>query len=660
MAERHRRRPGLLDFAPRGRHLFVYDLVVTAASIVIAFMLRFDASDIVRWIAPYLPVALLPLVVMPPVYAVAGLYRRVWRYASIDEMFAITGAVLVGYGACIVAFALLAVPDEPGTVGFPRSVWIIEGLVSLALVGGGRFMLRAALDRRGLSGGTDAERPNPTIVYGAGETGATVLRVATRDAAAGLTVVGFLDDDPRKRRVKLMGKLVFGGLDALPDAVRATGARQLLLALPEATGMTIRRAFETGRALGLEVRTVPPPRELLSGEVEVTNVRRVSVEDLLRREPVALDLDAIAGYVNGASVLVTGGGGSIGSELARQILALGPRQLTVLDHHEEALWTIERELGERAAGHPGVGFSAVLGDVRSAPAVEAIVRETRPDIVFHAAALKHVPIVEIHPSEGVMTNVVGTRNVLRACERAGVSGFVLISTDKAVDPVGAMGATKRMAEHLVVASAARTGRPYVAVRFGNVLGSSGSVIPTFQHQLARGGPLTITHPEVTRYFMTIAEAVSLILEAASSARSGDIYVLDMGEPVRIVDLARDLIVLSGLDPDRVPIVFTGLRAGERLHESLFYDHETTERTVHEGILRVRSRGLAASPAAVEKLVDRLSVAARDRDDRSVRALLRSAHRLGAPADDAASAILATADLLAAPPSEAGVPPTAAT
>lgn len=621
----------LQTFVPRGRHLFAYDLAATLFAILIAFALRFDASNIAGSMSPYLPVALLPLLFCPPVFVAFGLYRREWRYASVEEMFSITGAVIVGTALAFVAFLVLTVLGAPGTAGFPRSVFAIQGLLSLALVGGGRFTLRAGLERRGAATGGDSDREvMRTIVYGAGDTGATIARVATRDVNAALVVVGFLDDDASKRGSRLMGKPVFGGLDQLARAVRRTRARLLLVAIPEAPGTLLRRAFEEGQALGLEVRTVPHPRELISGEAALGKTRRVSVEDLLRRDPVHIDVDAVAGYLNGASVLITGGGGSIGSELVRQILALGPRLLTVLDHHEEALWNIERELGEHARAMTGIQFRTVLADVRSLPAMEAVVRDVRPDVVFHAAALKHVPIVELHPSEGVMTNVVGTANTLVACERGRVPRFVLISTDKAVDPIGAMGATKRMAEHLTVAAAQRTGWPYVAVRFGNVLGSSGSVIPTFQQQLAHGGPLTITHPEVTRYFMTIGEAVSLILEAATSPRSGDIYVLDMGAPVRIVDLANDLIRLSGMDPEAVQIVFTGLRAGERLHENLFHDHETTERTTHDGILLARS----AEPLAadmVEGLYRELSDAAQARDDATVRALLLRVHSLEGPA-----------------------------
>jgi FlaA1/EpsC-like NDP-sugar epimerase len=630
-----------LAWVPRGRHLFVYDVLVVLLSILISFGLRFDPNDVVADIRPYMPVALLPLVAMPPVFIAFGLYRREWRYASVNEMFSIVAAVVVGTGISFALELVMAAANVPGTTGFARTIFAIEGLLIVALVGGGRFALRAGLERRGVSGGTDDEiGAVRTIVYGAGDTGVTVARVASRDPAAGLVVVGFLDDDPKKHGSRLLGKPLFGGLDQLERAVRRTRATQLLVAMPSAAGATIRRALEAGRRLGLEVRTVPHPRELLSGELEVTKVRRVSVEDLLRRESIEIDTDAMEGYLNGASVLVTGGGGSIGSELVRQVLALGPRRLVVVDNHEEALWSIERELVDRASGSPGVQIEPVLCDVRSLAAIESVVARTGPEVIFHAAALKHVPIVELYPAEGVMTNVVGTRNALLAAERHGVERFVLISTDKAVDPVGAMGATKRMAELLTVAAAHRSRLPYVAVRFGNVLGSSGSVVPTFQHQLEQGQPLTITHPDTTRYFMTIAEAVSLILEAGASASTGEIYVLDMGEPVRIMDLARDLVRLSGLDPDGVSIVYTGLRPGERLHESLFYDHETTERTLHEGILRVRE-GAVISDETIEALADELAAAGQVRDDDAVRRVLHRVPALGAVPRRAARAVPAS-------------------
>ena len=620
-------------FVPRGRHLFVYDIAATLLAIGIGFGLRFDTVAVASSISPFMPVALLPLLVMPPTYAIFGLYRREWRYASVQEMFTLAGAVLAGTIVTVAVFEVLAYAGLGGTAGFPGSVFVTEALLSLALVGGGRFALRASLERRGVSGGTDEELGLPTIVYGAGETGATVARVAARDPDAGLNVVGFIDDDPAKHGSRLMGKHVFGGLDALPKAARDTHARQLLVAMPTASGPAIRRAFERGQELALQVRTVPHPRELLGGDSLAQRIRKVSVEDLLRRAPVEIDTDAVAGYLNGASVLVTGGGGSIGSELVRQILDVGPRLITIVDNHEEALWSIERELAERTA-NPDVDCELVLADIRSQEAVDAVIGRARPDVVFHAAALKHVPMVEHSPAEGAMTNVFGSQNVISACERLGVKRFVLISTDKAVEPISAMGATKRLAELLTVASARRTGRPYVAVRFGNVLASSGSVIPIFQRQLEQGRPITITHADATRYFMTIPEAVSLVLQAGSTPDSGVIFVLDMGEPVKIVDLARDLIRLSGLAEDQVPIVYTGLRAGERLHESLSHDHEITERTGHESIMRVRANAVGVVGEELEALLGELEAATRRHDDDRVRELLRRVAALGRPATEA--------------------------
>jgi FlaA1/EpsC-like NDP-sugar epimerase len=367
---------------------------------------------------------------------------------------------------------------------------------------------------------------------------------------------------------------------------------------------------------------VPNLHELLGGSEHVARIRPVSLDDLLRREPVRVDVEELAGYLNGAVVVVTGAGGSIGGELARQILTLGPRTLVVSDNNEAALWTIERELEERHAAD-GPAVTARLCDIRSAPAVSRLIEEVRPDVVFHAAALKHVPICEMQPAEAVLTNVIGTRNVLDACEQQGVHRFVLISTDKAVRPIGVMGGTKRLAEIQALAAGRRLGRPYLAVRFGNVLGSSGSVVPVFRHQLEQGLPLTITHPDATRFFMTIPEAVSLILQAGASDTTGDVYILDMGQPVRIVDLADDMIRLSGLDPAHVEIVYTGLRPGERLEESLFYDHEAMDRTEHERVWRARSAYVTGLNEPVGRLVRDLEEAARAADDAAVRDRLAS-------------------------------------
>jgi len=620
--------PNRAGFVPRGRHLFAYDVVAVGVAIVGAFALRFDASDIVAAIRPYLPVCLLPLIVQPPVNALFGLYRREWRYASVREVIGVAAAVGTGSTIVAVLLVILSFLDAPGTAGMPRSFVLLEGILSLVLIGGGRFALRWALENTTATSESEVDRGVRTLVFGAGEAGAEVARISHRERAMRVRLVGFLDDDPNKRGSRLHGMKIFGGLDRLEEAVEATRARQLLVAMPSAPGVTVRRVVDAAERLGLAVQIVQPLHEVLRGPDHVHDIRPVRVEDLLRREPVKVDLEELAGYLNGASVLVTGAGGSIGSELARQVLTLGPRRLALADSSESALWAIERELSDR----PGIDRPAVAGhlcDVRSGAAVDRLMRDVAPDVVFHAAALKHVPICEAQPAEAVLTNVIGTRNVLAAAEETGVSRFVLISTDKAVQPIGVMGATKRLAEILTLAAGQRTGRSHMAVRFGNVLDSSGSVVPIFRQQLEQRLPLTITHRDATRYFMTIPEAVSLILQAGASETSGDIYVLDMGEPVRILDLASDMIRLSGLDPEQVEIVFTGLRPGERLNERLTYDHEAVEATEHDRVWRARSARSLGIAEPIETILTRLGAAAMAADDHAVRIELAASGVLGA-------------------------------
>ena len=613
--------PSRARFVPRGRHLLLYDLAAIGAAIVGAFALRFDARDPIGLVALYAPIALLPLVVQPLLNFVFGLYRREWRYASVRELIAITGAVATGTAINAIAFLYLSSLEVPGAAGLPRSYFPLEGMVSLLLLGGGRFALRIALENSGRLGESgDTRGIVRTLVYGAGAAGAAMARLSPRDRSTGMSIVGFLDDDPNKRGSRLHGHRIFGSLDDLPQAVRKTDAVQLVVAMPTAPGQSVRAAVDIAQALGLTVRIVPPLEEMLGHSDRITSIRPVSLEDLLRRDTALPDRDELAQYLNGASVLVTGGGGSIGIELARQIMALGPRRLTVLDNSEVALWAFEREFTDRF-GLERPTYEAALADVRSAAAVARIVERSEPDVVFHAAALKHVPICELHPSEAVLTNVIGTRNVVEACGRFGVGQFILISTDKAVQPVSIMGATKRLAELVTVELATSLDRPYAAVRFGNVLGSSGSVVPVFTNQLQRGLPLTITHPEATRFFMTIPEAVTLILEAGTDAVPGEIYLLDMGEPVRIVDLARDMIRLAGLAPDSVDIVFTGLRPGERLHETLLFDHESAAPTRHDRVMRARSPHNPLNTAGAVELASELEAAARRADEREVRKLL---------------------------------------
>ena len=601
--------------------LFVYDLIATGLSIILSLMLRFETLDWAVAVAPYLPAALIPMLVRPPVRVAFGLYRREWRFASTRELGDIVKSAIVGSVIVLVVFGAASASRLLGTSSFPRSFFVIEPLITLALVGGVRFLFRMRVERAIARGSRD--QFVRTLIYGAGEAGADIARSSARDPRLGIHVVGFVDDDLRKHGSRLLGQRVLGALDDLPAIVGDTGARQLLIAMPSRTGAPLRRAAVAGHLLGLEVKTIPPILDLMTGEIQMARPRSMNVEDLLRREPVQLDIEAIAKYLNGASVLVTGGGGSIGGELIRQLLRLGPRLLTVVDYHESALWNVERDAAPLLATS-GIRLNPVLADVRSANDIATILGIAKPDVVFHAAALKHLPYVEMFPSQGVLTNVVGTRNLLEACEAARVGRFVLISTDKAVEPTSVMGFTKRIAELLTIDAGHRSGLPYSAVRFGNVLGSSGSLVPLLERQLDDGISLTITEPDATRYFMILSEAVSLILEAGAATSPGEIYVLDMGQPVRIGDLVDDLLRLRGISENEIDIRITGLRPGEKLHEQLFFGHEHPEPTDYVGILRAVSD--ARDPAQVDDgWLQRLGELAAAQDDTGIRDAF---HKLG--------------------------------
>jgi FlaA1/EpsC-like NDP-sugar epimerase len=606
----------------RGRQLFVVDLFVIAASIVGAMMLRFDTFHLDRQAIYYFPAALFPLVVRPPVNIGFGLYSRAWRYASVGELTRITVAVIVGSILGVAFFYGVLVPfGVPGTVTtfgrFPISFFLLEGLLTLAGMGGSRFLIRASEEWRGGDRDGRGRRVGQagsisTLVYGAGEAGALALRtIAQSRDGLGMRVVGLLDDDRSKRNQILRGYRVLGTFEQLADVAQATGAERLLIAIPNAPGEVVRHAVEVATGLGLETRTVPAIEDVVSGRYGAASIREVEVADLLRREPVVMNERGLRELMAGRTVLVTGAGGSIGSELSRQTYDLDPARLVLLDRAEGPLYDIERELallGARDSGTRSRGGRARarlvtrLASVTSADGMRRIVREDSPVMVLHAAAYKHVPMMEEHPADAVFTNLGGTLAVLRASLAADVERFVLVSTDKAVSPSSVMGATKRLAELAVSAVAHQSGHRYVAVRFGNVLGSSGSVVPLFQRQLHEGVPLTVTHPDMTRFFMTIPEASRLILEASLLGEPGDLFVLDMGEPVRILDLAHDLARLAGRDPDSVPIEYIGLRPGEKLHESLFYDAETIEPTDHPQVLRARDK---APRIGAEELLHKL-------------------------------------------------------
>jgi FlaA1/EpsC-like NDP-sugar epimerase len=595
----------------RGRHLIVIDLVCGAAAIVLALGLRADLAFEQLSMLAYVPAALLPLLARPLVNLRFGLYRREWRHASIPELTQIVRATLAGSLVAVGMFVISAVVGMGGTVGFPRSFWIIEGVLSLLFLGGVRFAIRAVAEAAPMTTASDAPG-SATLLYGAGRAGSMVARSA-RDPRAGVRPVGFLDDDPALHGQYVAGLAVLGGLSDLEQTAEKTGAKLLLITMPDASGRSVRRIVNEAARLGLEVRTVPQFYELFDGSVDAYRIRRIKVEDLLRRPAVQAHAPGVTALVEDRVVFITGAGGSIGSELARQVYAQRPQRIVLLDRAEGPLYGIQRDLEMMAKrGLGGGDIRTHIANVATRAVMQRLILEHRPDIIFHAAAYKHVPMMEQHPSDAVHVNVGGTLSVLDAAEELNVSRFVLVSTDKAVRPSSVMGASKRIAEGLVAEAAYRTNRTYLSVRFGNVLGSSGSVVPIFQHQLEDGQPLTITHPEMTRYFMTIPEAVWLILDAAAIGAPGNLLVLDMGEPVRIIDLAQDLIRLAGRDPASVPIEFTGLRPGEKLHEELFYAAERVTPTASDKVMLAAPR---AVPRELRLLAQELiSLATGDRDD----------------------------------------------
>lgn len=614
----------------RGRHLLMVDLLGIVAAAYLALALRYDNVIGTDRFVPFLPIVFVLVAVRVVTNIWFGLYNRRWQFASVPDLERIAAAVLVGsIAAGAIVYAASFVSIVPWTDGFPRSFWLVEALIAGAVFGGVRFSIRAASDWAPAGTAMAATVRRKTLIFGAGRTGVLMARSARRNPGAGVVPVGFLDDDPTLAGGLIASLRVYGGLDALDVAVARTGAEVLLITMPGATGKTVRSVVDAALALGLVVRTVPSMSDLLDGTLDAYRVRPVRVEDLLRRTTGTGHAADVHDVVRGRTVLITGAGGSIGSELARQVFLLRPRRLVLVDRAESALYLVQRELEARRGRDPGLGtLRAYLGNVASRAAMERLISSENPDVIFHAAAYKHVPMLEDHPSDAVQVNIGGTLVLLDAAVAAGVERFVLVSTDKAVRPSSVMGASKRVAEMLVADAAQRTGRPYVSVRFGNVLGSNGSVVPLFQDQLEKGEPLTITHPEMSRYFMTIPEAAGLIVDAAALGVCGDLFVLDMGDPIRIVDLARDLVRLAGRDPETQPMDIVGLRPGEKLHEELFYDVEHVAPTSVAKVLRAVAQ---PPPAHIQVDVRELLAMATGAQESALRtALLDYASGVGQP------------------------------
>jgi FlaA1/EpsC-like NDP-sugar epimerase len=593
---------------------YAFDLALWVLASPFAFLLRLESGYF--WYAQQaLIYTILGLILKAILIYWMRLHRQSWHRVGIRDLFRLVRTILIGVLSLLsVAFLMYVYP----WARIPRSIPLLEGALAVLMMGGIRMLTRVVYERNARQ--TVGRAARRVLVVGAGESGTIMVREMLRHPEAGMAPVGYLDDDLSKRRDLYLGYPVLGTIDDLPRVVRRVPVDEVLIAMPSAPGEVIRRVVGLARAAHVPHRIVPGAYDILSGKISISQIREVDVEDLLRRDPVRLDLQAIQSYLEGRVVLVTGAGGSIGSELVRQMIGVRPGKLILIDRDENNLYLFERELAER---HPDAHVLCIVSDIQRKDKLERIFAEHRPQVVFHAAAHKHVPMMEINADEAVTNNVLGTQNLLQVSAANGVERFVNISTDKAVRPSSIMGASKRVAEYLVqqAASRAAPGQGFVSVRFGNVLGSRGSVVPIFKEQIRRGGPITVTHPDIARYFMSISEAAQLVLQAAALNQNGALYVLDMGEPVKIVDLARDLIGLSGLRPEiDIPIQYVGLRPGEKLHEELLTHEEGMGATRHEKIYIVCLDDNA--DRAFEPLLTELLAAAACGDAGRIRDLLQ--------------------------------------
>lgn len=556
--------------------LALTDILLVGGSLYLALILRFEGFIPAEYLHVFehllRPVVLINLLI----FFFCGLYRRLWRYASVDELlfiFLLAWAGAAGSYAYSLYVGLL----------LPRSVYVIFLCLLLFFLGGSRFLLRVLADYLSRTGEAGGRGDAPVLILGAGDAGVLVAKeLKKHQAQQGVRFVGFIDDDPAKQGQVIQGFPVLGSREDLRRIVEKEKISEIVIAMPSVSYSKLREIIELCEGLPVKIKTVPGVYEILEGKVNLQHLKEVEIEDLLRRPPVESDMEEISGYLAGRTVMVTGAGGSIGAELCRQLALLGPEKLVLLDQSENDLFQVERELHRN---YPRLRFHPLVRDIQDKRSLEQIFASLSPQVIFHAAAYKHVPLMEANPGEAVKNNVLGSKNLLDLAVRHDVARFVVVSTDKAVKPSSVMGATKRAVEIYMQHRAHQNSTcAFCAVRFGNVLGSRGSVVPIFKEQIAAGGPVTVTHPEMTRYFMTIPEAVQLVIQAGAFGKNGEIFVLDMGEPVRVVDLARDMIILSGLQPGKdIEIEFTGVRPGEKLTEELFSDRENFALTGHRRI-----------------------------------------------------------------------------
>lgn len=592
--------------------VFLCDTLLISLSLCLSFLLRFDFTIPPQQLDLFWECLLVVMIVKPLVFVVTGFYNSLWRYASVqDAVEILKGVTLSSILAVSAVFFLRQFTP------IPRSIFVLDWILLFALLAASRLLWRIWRETYVVTRKCDGPR---TLIVGAGEAGSMLLKEIRRQPRAAYSVCGFVDDDPDKKGMKLHGIPVLGTTKQLKSLIIANEIMDVIIAMPSADGKTLRGIMDSCKNADVTFKTLPSIGELIDGTLTVSQIKNVEIEDLLGREPVVLDRELIGGYLSGKRVLVSGAGGSIGSEICRQIVQFAPEKLILLDQAETPLYEIEKEL---IARFPEVRILPLVADVRDRDKVMLAFEEFAPEVVFHAAAYKHVPMMEYNPTQAVLNNVFGSRNIADAAHQFKSRNLVMISTDKAVNPTNVMGATKRAAEIYIQALSRVSATRFTTVRFGNVLGSNGSVIPLFKEQIAKGGPVTVTDKRVIRYFMTIPEASQLVLQAGSMGSGSEILVLDMGDPVRIIDLAEELIRLSGLTPyEDIDIVITGLRPGEKLFEELLIDGEGVLPTAHSKI-----KVLAPVHIELQPVRDELEVLYEAARSNSVHELMESLKRL---------------------------------
>ena len=580
-----------MSYSKRLSLLFLLDTLIVATAIFVAAWIVYPAyTDLLTSNA--IITSAIALVIFHHIFAaVFKLYNKVWSYASIGELVAIVKAVTLS----VISAGIVQLVLNDFTI--LRRALLVTWLLHIIFIGGSRFIWRMYRDRYINNNNKSQKR---TLVVGAGAAGAMIVRQLQNEHNTELTPVAFADDDLSKQKMEMYNLPVVGPVNDIPRIVEEYNIEHIVIAIPSLRNGELKNIVEACASTSAQVQMIPKIEDLMTGRITVSSLKNIEVEDLLGRDPVKLDINAISEYVTGNTVMVTGAGGSIGSEICRQLMRFSPKKILLVGHGEYSIYNIDMEL-RKTFDQVETEIVPVIGDVKDRDRIFEIVEEHLPGIIYHAAAHKHVPLMEYNPHEAVKNNIVGTKNVAEAADTFHTGVFVLVSTDKAVNPTNVMGASKRIAEMVVQGLAKKSETKFVAVRFGNVLGSRGSVIPLFRKQIENGGPITVTHPDITRYFMTIPEASRLVIQAGTLAEGGEIFVLDMGDPVRIIDLAKNLIKLSGYMEDEIGIEYSGLRPGEKMFEELLGEEEILPGEVYEKIYIGRT--VEVHPSLIENLLD---------------------------------------------------------